>query len=1456
MRKRTIGWLAAIAATVGLSIAMGRYAEHMAMKPLLRIEESQSHEYRQRLEQTMGRELVNLGNLSKGWANWDDIFQYVEKPNRQFESVNLDWTTSLEGLSDIDLLYILDRHGNVVWGQVFDPIKQAVYQPSDIPQRTFVGSPQWMEILQESSKGYALIDGKLFFITCNAIQPSSLKLPSNGFLIMGRMLDPDLQKQYEEQLGIHLEHMVLAGEDTSQSIAKTVQGNVTILHFCLPSIFQQSIALDIHIARQAYQEGSHVARLLSFVVGLALLLMGVLVGVSVIVYSRLDVRARRRLEIRVHEATDDLRRAESRWHLLFQSADKGILWLDTSGCILFNNHAFQDLFGPFTNDIKHRGIVEVLGAHLSCGFDSLNLVLLHGSSQEVEVAEYRRENGSKLFVNFSLLPMFEESRVVGVVAIFTDITEQLQNQELLKKSERRFRAMFERMDDCVMVMHPVDGGLDYQITDLNNAGERMLGVSRKPGMRMRLREHFPELIRHGIIGVVERVHRTGQAESLPLAFHESQNVSGWRRGVVYRVLEDELVLFLSNETEVMQSQQALIQSEGKLRGIFESPLIGFAIISVEGRFASVNGRLCEILGFERDCLLGSTWMDHIAADDLEEGADLFRQLISSTSNGRAVMLRRFRHREGHLLLLHLSALVTRDSLGEALECVCLFEDVTEKASMDQVLEWSMNLTKRANQISSNDVLQQGCLAAMKFTESDLVFAGVLSDDNESLDIIQVGGNISSDLQGHRIQLDLGSAMWRQCIQESHAIICNQWESDSSKIGNELFGVLVPIHRLALVPILDKGGVPLIIGVANKESPYLPIDERIIETLGQDLWALMQRKDAEAMVYANEKRMQTMLNAMSAGIILIDAETRKVTDINPVALKMFGGVREDFIGKQFHSCDSPDRICPVLDQGQRIENQEREVENRDGKKIPVLKTVTVIEYNSRKYLMESLIDISDRKQFEKRLAQAKEVAEAANIAKSHFLANMSHEIRTPLNGVIGMNSLLMETSLDEEQKRYCELAKNSAESLLSLINDILDISKIEAQKIVLEQKEFDLRNLLDDVTNLFAHSLRMKGVTFQVVVCEGTPVQIKGDETRLRQILNNLVNNASKFTKEGSVLLRTKVIEESGTLPFLHFDVFDSGIGISEALTAKLFQPFTQADSSTTRRFGGTGLGLSISKRLVELMEGRIGVNSGLGNGSHFWFEIPLLLVERAIADTCDYNVALLIGLEGQTKDALLGGLQAAGVHQRLCSTQANIPAGPGILFSSPGTTLPSLQGDWRRVMVCESLDEPQELPLDFNGMIHMPLRHGDLASHLSAHSKGIAPIVFSPNIIDSTQRTYRILLVEDNVINQKVALGIIKRLGYDTAVANNGKEALDMLAKEDFHLVFMDCQMPILDGYETTRVIRSGQSSVRKPHIPIIAMTANALKGDREKCMEFGMDDYLSKPVSKDGIANMIAHWL
>ncbi|MEN8148371.1 MAG: response regulator [Planctomycetota bacterium] len=647
------------------------------------------------------------------------------------------------------------------------------------------------------------------------------------------------------------------------------------------------------------------------------------------------------------------------------------------------------------------------------------------------------------------------------------------------------------------------------------------------------------------------------------------------------------------------------------------------------------------------------------------------------------------------------------------------------------------------------------------------------------------------------------------------------------------------------------------------------------------------------IATSEERYRTIFDSSRDAIMILDP-ARGFVGGNPAAIELFGCRDED----HFASLAPPDLSPEFQPDGTPSSELARQMIERaltngshffewmhcrvDGRAFPATVLLTRTVLDGKAWLQATVRDVTEQKEFEEKLRAARDAAEGANRAKSDFLANMSHEIRTPMNAIIGMTELLMDTRPTDQQREYLEMIRDSSESLLNLIDDILDLSRIEAGKLTLDPAPFDVRELVGDTMRLLAVRAHEKDLELAFQVHPDVPERLVGDRGRLRQVVVNVVGNGIKFTEAGEVLLEVDVHGRAGEEAVLRFAVTDTGVGVPEDRREAIFGPFEQADPSSTRRFGGTGLGLSISSRLVELMGGRIWVESEPGRGSTFrWTAVfrpappapprprpeALRDLRILVVDDNATNRRILTGiLEGwSVRPEAVEGVEAALASLReafragrpfeVVLTDANMPDLDGFHLAERIRDDPELASTV--LMMLTSGRRPEDVArcgeLGVARYLTKPVKQSELLEAIFV-AIGLGGTEPAPAEAAEEKRAgcpLRILLAEDSEINRRLAMALLRQAGHSVVTAENGREAVDAFGEEEFDVVLMDVQMPEMDGFEATAGIRERERETGG-HIPIVALTAHALRGDRERCLDAGMDAYLAKPIRPEELFSTI----
>jgi PAS domain S-box-containing protein len=906
--------------------------------------------------------------------------------------------------------------------------------------------------------------------------------------------------------------------------------------------------------------------------------------------------------------------------------------------------------------------------------------------------------------------------------------------------------------------------------------------------------------------------------------------------------------FLLDITERKRAEEALRASEARFRGVTDAATDAIVSASGDGRVRSWNRGAERMFGWRADEIVGRP-LTVIMPERLrvlhEQGLARVRQTGHSKLAGSVLELVAF-HKDGREFPVELSIGVWDSSDGPAFSGV--IRDITEQKKLADALRRSEEELRRQKQyVESLAEINPTAIVTVdrdgSVTSWNLAAEELFGYSREEA----IGRNLD-DLVVAREDLH------REAVRYEQVLRAGRFHTVTQRARRD--GTLADVE-LIVVPVIEEG----------ESTGYLVIYHDISQ---------LQRQ---------KRYYQSLLEVSPTAIVTTDPD-HKVTSWNPAAEKLFGYSREEAIGRDVDALVANTEA--VHHEAVRLNRQAKEGgqvrlttrrTRKDGSLVDVDVRAAPIRVGDQLVGLYALYhDISE-------LQRAREQAEAATRAKSAFLAMMSHEIRTPMNAVIGMTGLLVDTDLTPEQRSYAEVIRSSGDALMAIIDEILDFSKIEAGRLELERRPFDLRSCVESALELVAASASGKGLDLAYLFDQGLPGAIVGDATRLRQILINLLNNAVKFTDKGEVVLSVDGEalgpgdEAAGRKHKLHFAVSDSGIGIPQDRLGRLFESFSQADASTTRRYGGTGLGLAISKRLIELMGGTIWVESRVGKGSTFHFTIqaeqaPALAPAHAQGAPPQLHGrrVLIVDDNATNRHILVRQVGSWGILTRDTASPAQalewIRRGDPFDLAILDMHMPEMDGVTLAAEIRRYRDA-RELPLvmltslgswgelrgdvEFAASLRKPIKPSQLYDTLMSVFGAVPASVQTPappegSVEQLAERVpLRILVAEDNVVNQRLALLLLEKLGYQADVTADGLEALQALEREPYDVVLMDVQMPTMDGLEATRRIHQRWPEGQRPHV--IAATANAMQEEREACLAAGMDDYLPKPIRMEELA-------
>ncbi|MEK7990072.1 MAG: PAS domain S-box protein [Thiotrichaceae bacterium] len=910
---------------------------------------------------------------------------------------------------------------------------------------------------------------------------------------------------------------------------------------------------------------------------------------------------------------------------------------------------------------------------------------------------------------------------------------------------------------------------------------------------------------------------------------------------------------------------------------FELAPTAQCLLTPEGKLVEVSVAMAHLLGLSRQLMLATNLFHFIYTED---HAITVKQLTTLNYKTSIQIENRCRQANGTYCWLLWTINVApqewcKNYLEPILYCA-VASDISAYKSAPKIMDVSTQFQTSQNFLSIffNEVPVGVCVTDENghFIQVNSTYCQIYGYTAEEL----LGQHFTMKVQPQ--QRDYADKLYKKCIEEGVRELPTEWR------------------------VMHKTGF-LIDIEANASVVQLPNGRRykltIINNISQRKQAERQREIAEDALTEQLQHNRTVIQNALDGFCLLDINL-KIQEVNPALCQLIGYEEEDLLAISLFNLIVPNKKQPEIVWLELLKQQGQvtfdiQLQHFNHNHIDTEITANLVNFQNQELIFMFLRDISLRKETEAALIRAKNSAERANNSKSEFLATMSHEVRTPMNGVMGIAELLLDTKLNAQQRHYVNLIHNSGEGLLTVINDVLDFAKIEAGKLRLELIEFDLSNLLEEIIDLFSPPANQKGLELACRFPPLLPNLVIGDPGRLRQIISNLLGNAIKFTDQGEMVLSVTIIAETEHDLRLHIEVRDTGIGISIDDKTRLFQPFCQLDSSTTRQHGGTGLGLMICQRLIEIMQGKIGVDSNPSKGSNFWFEIGLsksanqtnplskelpdigilkgrrVLIVDDNATNCEIlhsqtqSWGLIPDVATSAKEGLNKIYQAAEAKKHYDLAIIDF-----MMLHLDGTSLA------QRIKIDSSISA---LPLIMLTSVHQPMDNPEIKKLLASrlykpvsqkkllecllrafspeHHKRIDDEEFSLSQKQTFNHHWKILLAEDNIINQEVVVDMLKNFGCEVTVVDNGVDVLKQRITGHFDLILMDCHMPQMDGFIATQKIRIWEAEQKQQqHIMIIALTANAMQGDRERCLTCGMDDYISKPVTSKALRQTILHWL
>jgi two-component system, sensor histidine kinase and response regulator len=1488
----------------------------VVLKAFTRQEETRAVDRSRRAQRIFQYQLHSIETTCNDWSAWDATYAFMGGKDPGYIASNL--PDKAVARINLELVVYLSLDSKIAFGESLDlDTGKSGPLPEGIKAYLGAGSPFSLATNPKGISGLLTVPEGTLLLVARPILTSEGVGPPRGVLIFGRLLDADEAAGLRDLLLYNVAFYSLAEANDSsrlRPIAKQLAGGRKfVIYHPTPHLVQSFTLLkDIFgqpaLLLSADSPAGSGLRVERYGIG-ALVFIGLLFGLAGVfllqkfVISRLAKLTREITEIgkiadhgsRVSPAGKDelahlagsinhtlaaLEQAEAAQEenarflqTLMDAVPAPLFFKDTGGVYLGCNRAFEDFLGKPREAIIGKSVYDMSPKEFADNHHAMDEELFLRGDTQIYEGSAKAADGSLRAVIFNKAVFYNpDGTMGGLVGAILDITERQRAEQALAASREQLAAVFDNVGIGISLLSP-----EMRVIELNR----------------KMREWFPEFPvdasplcyqaynnppRESPCSYCPCVH-TLQDGQVHEAVTDTPSAEGTRH---YRIVASPIrdaagnivavIEMVDDITDRRRLEEELQRTLGLQKAIFNSA--DYAIIATDdqGIIREFNAAAERMLGYTGEEVVGKVTPAIIHdPDEVERRAiELTEELGMPIAPGFEVFVAKARRgeaetrewtylrKDGGRFPVSLSVTPIRGKSGQIRGFMGVAADITERKKVEMALlrsakEWQQTFASVPDLIMVLDE-QHRIVRANRAME-------------------QTAGLKEAELIGrHCYEIVHGTSSPPAFCPHSKLLADGQ--SHKEEVTEPRLGVTLDVSA---TPLRDDAG--RIIG-----SVHIAHD-------------ITERMRTEAALQESEAYLRTVLDSLQTGVLIIDAETHIITDANPTAQRMIGAKREDIIGRscQGFICDMAPGQCLITDLGQTLENVEGELLTAAGKSFPVIKTTIPITLQGRKFLLSNFVDISERKQTEVDLRKAKEAAEqanvqleaairranemtieaeAANLAKSEFIANMSHEIRTPMNVILGMTRLSLDTRLDLEQREYLTEVERAADLLLDLINDILDLSKIEAGKLELEQVAFDLREILIEAVRGLAIKADEKHLELTCQFAPEIPDLLLGDALRLRQVILNLVGNAIKFTEQGEVGVVIEVVSKTENHCCLHFAVKDTGIGVPQDKQQVIFEAFTQADGSTTRKYGGTGLGLAISSQLVRMMEGQIWVESEPGKGSIFHFTTGFKTAastEAALSQSDNMlGMPVLIVDDNASNRRILEQMlvrwhmtptTAAGGKEALAELETAKAEGRSFPLLLLDQHMPEIDGFTLARSIRQNYD-PEEVKiiilasagrvtnrssdkdLGIVAFLTKPIKESDLLATITQ--------VFSPRETEkpgkarrekAASRKLQVLLVEDNPPTQKMMLRLLERRGHTVMTANNGQEAVDLSASRDFDIILMDVQMPGMDGFQATSLIRRREAAAGR-HTPIIAMTAHAMQGDRERCLAMGMDNYISKPIN------------